>query len=142
MTTEAATGGVPLKKCVFKNFAKFTGKHLSQSLFLNKVGGLRPAILLRKTSWHRCFPVNFAKFLLALFFGRTPLVAASVTNQFIETLNTFNWHRNLFLGFFERRLFSQSDFVSTIYLVYFCYRFISEGPYPSVGLGFILKILF
>ena len=33
--------------------------------------GLRPAILLRKRLWHRCFPVNFAKFI------RTPLVAAS-----------------------------------------------------------------
>ena len=25
--------------------------------------GLRPATLLKKTLWHRCFPVNFAKFL-------------------------------------------------------------------------------
>ena len=28
------------KKGVLKNFAKFTGKHLFQSLFLNKVAGL------------------------------------------------------------------------------------------------------
>ena len=28
------------KKGVVKNFAKFTGKHLRQSLFLNKVAGL------------------------------------------------------------------------------------------------------
>ena len=28
-----------LKKCVLRNFAKFTGKHLSQNLFLNKVAG-------------------------------------------------------------------------------------------------------
>ena len=28
------------KKGVFKNFAKVTGKHLCQSLFLNKVAGL------------------------------------------------------------------------------------------------------
>ena len=27
--------------CVLKNFAKFTGKHLRQSLFFNKVAGLR-----------------------------------------------------------------------------------------------------
>ena len=27
---------------VLKNFTKFTGKHLGQSLFLNKVAGLRP----------------------------------------------------------------------------------------------------
>ena len=29
------------KKGVFRNFAKFTGKHLRQSLFFNKVAGLR-----------------------------------------------------------------------------------------------------
>ena len=30
------------KKCFLRNFAKFTGKHLCQSLFLSKVPGLRP----------------------------------------------------------------------------------------------------
>ena len=30
------------------NFAKFTGKHLCQSLFFNKIAGLRPATLLKK----------------------------------------------------------------------------------------------
>ena len=29
-----------LKKCVLKNFAKFTGKHLCQNLFFNKVAGI------------------------------------------------------------------------------------------------------
>ena len=38
-----------------------------QSLFFNKVADLRPATLLRKRFWHRCFPVNFAKFLRAHF---------------------------------------------------------------------------
>ena len=52
---------------VLINFAKFTGKHLCQSQFFNKVAGL----------WHRCFPVNFAKFLRTPFLT-SPLVAASV----------------------------------------------------------------
>ena len=34
----------PIIKDVLVNFAKFTGKHLCQSLFLNKVAGLRPMI--------------------------------------------------------------------------------------------------
>ena len=50
------------KKGVLRNFTKFTGKHLCQSLFFNKVAGLRPK------SWHRCFPVNFVKFLRTYFF--------------------------------------------------------------------------
>ena len=56
------------KKGVLKNFARFTGKHLSQGLFFNKVTGLRPANLLEKTLWYKCFPVNFAKIL------RTPIL--------------------------------------------------------------------
>ena len=40
------------KKGVLRNFAKFTGKHLCQSLFFNKVAGLRSADLQAKsTKW-------------------------------------------------------------------------------------------
>ena len=38
------------KKGVLRNFTKFTGKHLCQSLFFNKVAGLRTATLLKKGS--------------------------------------------------------------------------------------------
>ena len=55
------------KKVALKNFAKFTAKHLCQSLFFNKATGVMPATLLKKRLWHRCFPVNIEKFL------RTPL---------------------------------------------------------------------
>ena len=60
-----------MKKGVLKNFTKFTGKHLCQSLFFNKVAGLRPAALLKKRLWHRCFPVNFVKFLRTPFLQNT-----------------------------------------------------------------------
>ena len=45
-----------VKKGVLKNFTNFTGKHLCQSLLFNKVAGLRPATLLKRRLWHRCFP--------------------------------------------------------------------------------------
>ena len=48
------------KKGVLGNFTKFTGKHLWQSLFF--------ATLLKKRVWHRCFPVNFVKFLRTPFY--------------------------------------------------------------------------
>ena len=48
-----------VKKGVLRNFTKFTGKHLCQSLFFNKVAVLSPATLLKKRLWHRCFPLNF-----------------------------------------------------------------------------------
>ena len=90
-----------MKNGALKNFAKFTEKHLCQSLFFSKVVGLlssyrnqsiylnsklifwflydgnRPATLLRIRLWHRCFPVNFAEFLRIHFYTsghlRTPL---------------------------------------------------------------------
>ena len=55
------------EKGVLKNFAKFTGKHLCQRLFFNKAAGMRPATLIKKRPWQRCFPVNFAKFLRTPF---------------------------------------------------------------------------
>ena len=54
-------------KVIPKNFTKFIRKHLYQSLFLNKVAGLRLASLLKKRLWRRCFLVNFAKFLRTPF---------------------------------------------------------------------------
>ena len=55
------------EKAVLKNFVKFTGKHLCQSLFFNKVVGVRASTLLKKGLWHGCFPADFAKFLGTLF---------------------------------------------------------------------------
>ena len=52
---EAVVQRCSVKKGVLRNFTKFKGKHLCQSLFFNKVTGLR--------LWHKCFPVNFVKFL-------------------------------------------------------------------------------
>ena len=46
--SEAVIRGCSVKKVALRNFPKFTG--------------LRPATLLKRSLWHRCFPVNFAKF--------------------------------------------------------------------------------
>ena len=45
------------EKSVLRNIAKLTGKHLCPRL----------ATLFKKKLWHRCFPVNFVKFLRTLF---------------------------------------------------------------------------
>ena len=84
------------KKGILRNFAKFTGKHLCQRLFFNKVSGAKAGVavsnkyeihlkkrircrknlegvtigVLLKKAWkgkHRCFPVNFVKFPRAPF---------------------------------------------------------------------------
>ena len=86
-----------IKKGILRNFTKFTGERLCQSLFFNKVAGLHPwkrqktrfsdvfrkcspATLLKTRFWYRCFPVNFVKFLRTSFFHRTLLVVVSVFN--------------------------------------------------------------
>ena len=56
-----------VKKDALRNFARFTGKHLCQSLFFNKVVGLRPTTLKMRL-WHKCFPVKFAKSPRTAFF--------------------------------------------------------------------------
>ena len=50
------------KTGVLKNIAKSTVKHLCQSLFLNKVKGLRRTTLFIKRLRNRWFPMNFATF--------------------------------------------------------------------------------
>ena len=59
--SEAVHSEVFCEKGVFRSFAKFTGKHLCQSLFLI-ISRPQPVTLLKTRLWHRCFPVNFAKF--------------------------------------------------------------------------------
>ena len=58
----------------YKKFANFTGKHLCQSSFFNKVADLSPATLLKKDSGS----CEFCGILRNTFFYRTPLVTASV----------------------------------------------------------------
>ena len=57
-----------MKKSVFKNVAKFTGKRLRQSLFFSKLAGVSLYSYYKKRRWHKFFPVNFAKFLITPFF--------------------------------------------------------------------------
>ena len=86
-----------VKKDVLKNFAKFTGKHLC----------LTPATLLKIRLWHRCFPVNFAKF------PRIPPVAAFLAttkrkNFIILCFNILDFmpsHRKFLKSFQKKKYF-------------------------------------
>ena len=49
------------KKGALRNFSQFTGKHLCQSLFFR-------VAWLKTRFWHRCFLMNFVKFLRTHFF--------------------------------------------------------------------------
>ena len=58
--TRSSRAEVVCKKSALRNFAKFTGKYICQSLFFNEVASL--------SLWDRCFPVSFAKFIRSSFF--------------------------------------------------------------------------
>ena len=49
------------KNGVPKDFAKFVGKHLCLSLFINKVAGLKPATLFKKETLARVFSCEFSE---------------------------------------------------------------------------------
>ena len=61
-----------MKKVVPKKFAKFTVKHLCQSLIYKKVADLRHAILSKKRLRYRWFPENFVEFFGLFFYGTPP----------------------------------------------------------------------
>ena len=65
------------KKSNLRNFTKFTGKHLCQRLFFNKVAGLA-CNFIKKESLAQVFSYEFCEISKNAFLQRTPLVAASV----------------------------------------------------------------
>ena len=65
---------VSCKKGILRNLTKFTGKHLCQSLFFNKVAGLN---FIKKETLAQVFSSQFRKISKNTFYYRTPLVAAS-----------------------------------------------------------------
>ena len=65
------------KNGVLKNIAKFTGKHLCQRLFFNKVAGLAWNFI-KKESLAQVFSCEFCEIYNNTFLYRTTPVAASV----------------------------------------------------------------
>ena len=64
-------------KNVLRNFAKFTGKHLCQSRFFNKVAGLRPATLLKKEALAQVFSWEVCKISKNTFYTEHHWATAS-----------------------------------------------------------------
>ena len=62
-----------VKRGVLKSFTKFTGKHLCQSLFFNKVAGLRP----KKETLVQVFSCEFCESSRTPFFTEHRKAAAS-----------------------------------------------------------------
>ena len=73
-----------VKEGVPKNFTKFTGKYLCQSLFL------KACDLVKKETPHRCFSENFAKILRTPFLQNTSgRLVLNFINRDFEISKTF-----------------------------------------------------
>ena len=83
------------KKCILRNFAKFTGKDLCQSVFFHKVAGLRPSM----------------KFL------RTPFLQNSSGRLLLK--NNYHALKNVFQFFliFEFPLRKRESFIASLFFV-------------------------
>ena len=73
ITNRSGCPDVFCKKGVLRNFTKFTGKHLCQSLFFNKACNF-----IKKEDLAQVFSCEFYEISKNTFFYRTPLAAASV----------------------------------------------------------------
>ena len=118
-----------LKKGFLRNFSKFTGKHLCERL-------------LKKSLWHWCFPVNFAKFLRTPFLQNTSrrlllklkghLVTVGIQNIFYSVIHqlftsvirSLNVSLSAYLLFFWRSFLSirqNKNFKGWSYFNHFSY---------------------
>ena len=91
--------GHALQRDPLKSFGKLTRTHVCQSFFLDKVAHHPACNFIKKGFQHRCFTVNFAKFLKTLW--RTPPVSASNFNSTLLTLRP----RKTYIYIFSALLF-------------------------------------
>ena len=117
------------KKVVLRNFVKFTGKHLCQFLFLNKVVGMRPATLLKKRLWHRCFPVNFDRFFKIPVWRKTS-GRLLLNLQWLQWIQLFSPPHPLFGNFFDYLNTKSQDFT---YFMFTHTIYCKCARYPQVS---------
>ena len=98
-------------KGVLRNFAKFTGKHLCQSFFFNKVADLRPATLLKKRLWHRCFSCGFCKIFKNLFTEHLQWLLLTIS--LCLCLCLFSFSLSLSLSYMQGKSRTFSDSISS-----------------------------
>ena len=71
VSPEAATRCVLQEKEPLEISQNSQEKKTCPRVFFNKVAGLRPVTLFKKRLWHRCFSVNFVKFITTSFSQNT-----------------------------------------------------------------------
>ena len=86
------------KKVVVKNFPKFLGKQLCQSLFFNKVAGA--CNFIKKETLAQLFSCEFCDIFKNAFFYRTTLVvvSANIKTRFQNHINQYVVKSQIFIN--------------------------------------------
>ena len=92
-TCEKQPPQVFCKKGVLRDFAKFTGKHLCYSPFLNKIAGMA-CNFIKKETLTRVFSCEFCEITKNTFSERTrPVAASHMFSHYIKRSKTFDLRR-------------------------------------------------
>ena len=127
------------KKGVHRNFAKFKGTHLCQSLLFNKVFGPRPSTLCKKETQAQVFSCEFCV-ILRTPFSKNPPVAASPSCFMVFNIlknNQCHLHYESFYNIFILHLKYNRRTSITFFWHLHCYYWTS-----ILIFGLILKALF
>ena len=114
-----------MRKCVLRNFANFTGKHLCQSLFFNKVAGRKKETLAQVFSCEFCEISKNTFFTEQHLFHRTRLGDCFFIYPLaVHERCNIAFSLYLFLGFYIIIL----QWLSRLYKLYhiFCFRFVVQ----------------
>ena len=84
-----------VKEMLLKIFAKFTGKHLCQSLFFNKVTSLKPATFLRLQNIQEYLFIEHFGGCFCRILGNIGIKRVNIDTQtVIHITNVYSWNRN------------------------------------------------
>ena len=121
-----------VRKSFLRNFTKFTGKHLWQSVFFNKVPGLRPATLIKKETLAQVFSYKFRKVSKDTFLQNTSGLNGATKDKLREKiclrlslkfLQLRWWRRKLCLLYKLSSTLSNLDYGLLVYMYSACWKF-------------------
>lgn len=126
--------GVFCKKCIIKNFAKLTEKHLWRSLLFKKVAGLHPPTLFKKESPTHVFSYELCEQVKC----RNP-PTGKVGPLPVGTVPSLGWHGTERTDYFTNQA-SKPKWLTDRKTVRFFYHFKSFIYVDVVAQFFIIKI--
>ena len=95
------------EKGLLRNFAKFTEKHLFQSLFFNKSVSLRPATLLLCLLFNKVAGLRQTPFFQRLFI----VVHETFSREWVKSTKTGTHKRSITKSYFTRESDSELTFI-------------------------------